>query len=339
MHSKRLINPNRQATPEARDAVNNLRTFANNAVQGQLPKYFYEGYCASCLVPANKEHPDQLNPGNIQECRPINIDNAEKRLIKKAYFDEGLQEAYVRILGPVQNEVGIRGGIFISTFGVQAALDANSDFAIFQGDIKNGYNEILRESILAAMKEQPDHHNTLVFTHLTLYPSSYIAMGSGTDMTDAGFRVKEGVQQGAVPSRWLYSLGQNSAMQNHRTRTEAVRGGVIIVLNNNTTIATKEDIFTLSKQLAKDLATVRLKLQPHKSKCYIDKQHRDDRWNKLWGIINKVRIEYEDGNVHYSITTCNILVRSETFVKTYLNQKMNGILKRFTSIPNFLDPG
>jgi hypothetical protein len=41
-------------------------------------------------------------------------------------------------------------------------------------------------------------------------------------------------------------------MQNHRMRTEAAGGGVTIVLDNNTTIAPKEDIFTLSKQLAKD---------------------------------------------------------------------------------------
>ncbi len=123
-----LINPNRQATPEARDTANNLHTFANNVVQGQLPEYFYEGYCASLLVPASKEHPEQLNPGNIQECRPINIGNAERHLIEQAYFDEGLQEAYVRILGPVQNKVGIRDGISIR---VQVALDANPDFAIF----------------------------------------------------------------------------------------------------------------------------------------------------------------------------------------------------------------
>ncbi len=136
------------------------------------------------------------------------------------------------------------------------------------------------------MKEQPDLHDTPVFTHLTLNLRSYIAMGSGTDMTDAGFRVKEGVQQEAVPSSWLYSLGQNNATQNHRKRPEAVGRGVTIVLNDNTTITPNEDIFTLSKQLAKDLATVGLKLQPHTSKCYIGKGHRDDRWNKLRGIIN-----------------------------------------------------
>jgi hypothetical protein len=41
------------------------------------------------------------------------------------------------------------------------------------------------------MKEQPDLHDTLVFTDLTLSHRSYNAMGSGTNMTDAGFRVEE----------------------------------------------------------------------------------------------------------------------------------------------------
>jgi hypothetical protein len=93
--------------------------------------------------------------------------------------------------------------------------------------------------------------------------------------------------------------------------------------------------------LAKDLATVRLELQPHKSKCYIDEQHRDDRWNELQGIIiiNNGTVEDEDGNVHYGITTCNIPIGSESFVKTYLNKKMNSILKGTTSISNLLNPG
>jgi hypothetical protein len=128
-------------------------------------------------------------------------------------------------------------------------------------------------------------------------------------------------------------------MQNHRTRTKAAGGGVTIVLDDNTTIAPKEDIFTLSKQLAEDLVTVGLKLQPHKSKRYIDEQHRDNRWKELQGIINNGTIEDEDGNVHYGITTCNISIGSETFVKIYLNQKINGLLKGFTSISDLLDPG
>jgi hypothetical protein len=83
-------------------------------------------------------------------------------------------------------------------------------------------------------------------------------------MTDTGFRVEEGAQQGAVPSIWLYSLGQNSAMQNHRMSAEAVGGGVTVVLDDNTTIAPKEDIFILGEQLAEDLTTVGLELQLQK---------------------------------------------------------------------------
>jgi len=49
---------------------------------------------------------------------------------------------YIQILGPVQNGVGIRGGISIIAFGTQIIMDANPNFAVFQGDIKNGYNEI-----------------------------------------------------------------------------------------------------------------------------------------------------------------------------------------------------
>jgi hypothetical protein len=144
-----------------------------------LPTTLYKANCPSRLVPAKKIHPNLLNPHKNQECRPVNIGNAERRLIEQAYFDEGLQETYVCILGPVQNGVGIRGVISITTFRCQAGLNANPDFAIFQGDIKNGYNEISRASILAAMKEQYDLLDTLVFTHLTLNTRSYAAIGSG----------------------------------------------------------------------------------------------------------------------------------------------------------------
>ena len=71
------IKPTRQVTPSASNAIDNFHMYANNVVQGQLPDYFYTGYCASRLVPANKVHPDSLSPGEIPECRPINIGSAE----------------------------------------------------------------------------------------------------------------------------------------------------------------------------------------------------------------------------------------------------------------------
>jgi hypothetical protein len=41
------------------------------------------------------------------------------------------------------------------------------------------------------MKEQPDLHDTLVFTHLLLNPKSYIAMGSGTNMIAQGSKLRK----------------------------------------------------------------------------------------------------------------------------------------------------
>ena len=42
-----------------------------------------------------------------------------------------------------------------------------------------------------------------------------------------------------------------------------------VILDDNTTLAPREVIFTLAKQLADNLALVGLELQPEKSKTYI----------------------------------------------------------------------
>ena len=66
---------------------------------------------------------------------------------------------------------------------------------------------------------------------------------------------KESIKElSQVPSGYLYTLGQNRAMQNHCERVEAEGGGVTVILDDNTTLAPREVIFTLAKQLAEDLA-------------------------------------------------------------------------------------
>ena len=157
-------------------------------------------------------------------------------------------------------------------------------------------------------------------------------------MIDANFRVEEGVHQDAVPSGWLCSLGQNHAMQSHRARVEAIGGGVTVILDNNTTIAPKEVIFDMTRQLAEDLSLVGLELQPHKSTCYINDNLRDKTWDILRGDVKNGTIVDEDGNTHYGITTCNIPIGSRNFVKTYLDSKKNSILKGFNDIMKLLDP-
>ena len=102
----------------------------------------YGTWVACRLVPANKDHPDDLPANTVPDCRPINIGNAERRLITRTYFDEALQSSYNSIIGPVQIGVVVRGGISITVVAVIAALAV---FGCMQGDLRNGYNDVICE--------------------------------------------------------------------------------------------------------------------------------------------------------------------------------------------------
>ena len=66
-----------------------------------MPDYFYTAFVASRLVPANKVNPDDLPPGTVPDCRPVNIGSDERRFFTQAYFDQSLVESYTDIVGPV----------------------------------------------------------------------------------------------------------------------------------------------------------------------------------------------------------------------------------------------
>ena len=67
------LNPNREAPPGAKAAVNNYLEYACSVVLVELPKYFYAAWVACRLVPANKVDPDELPPGTPADYRPVNI--------------------------------------------------------------------------------------------------------------------------------------------------------------------------------------------------------------------------------------------------------------------------
>ena len=98
-------------------------------------------------------------------------------------------------------------------------------------------------------------------------------------------------------------------------------------------------IFTLTKQLADDLALVGLELQSANSKAYITEHLRDARWDELRGNVSNGTIEDQEGNTHFGIAACNIPIGTEGFIKAYLYQKKESILKGYAIIMNLLDPG
>ena len=89
---------------------------------------------------------------------------AERRLITRTYFDKALQSSYNSIIGPVQNGVGVRGGISITVFAVVAALAAAPAFGCMQSDLMNGYNDVMREGVLVNIKDSGKLDDTLAFS-------------------------------------------------------------------------------------------------------------------------------------------------------------------------------
>ena len=290
------------------------------------------------MVPANKEHPNDRIPGAVPDCRPVNIGNAERRLITRAYFDEDLKDTYIEILGPVQNGC-IPGGISITALGAQIALDARPGFGIVKGDIKNGYNEVKRESVLKAMRASGKLGHTLAFMHAIMKPNAYIGLGAGTRMTTAPFKCCEGQHQGAIESSWLFSLAVNDAFQRHNERLAEHGGAMMAIMDDNYTIGNPEHIFESMQLLKEDLAKVGLELQPSKSKCYISEENRNEEWDRLRGDTPNETMVDDEGITHYGLSICNIPMGSKGYVKTYLDKKKSRIIQGFDLVSEALDPG
>ena len=99
-----------------------MYAFADNVVQCRLPEYFYVAYVATRLVPANKVDPSTLAPGATPDARPINVGNALRRLITRAFFDAGLLATINEVVAPVQNGAGLKGGISLLFWGYRLPL-------------------------------------------------------------------------------------------------------------------------------------------------------------------------------------------------------------------------
>ena len=114
-------------TPSAA-AVDHLFDFSNAVVEVEMPSYFYTACVACRLVSANKVNPVDLPPGATPDCRPVNIGRLERCLFTRAYSGGRLQDTYNRHVAPIQNGVVVSRGISITSFGVQAVMDANPGF-------------------------------------------------------------------------------------------------------------------------------------------------------------------------------------------------------------------
>ncbi len=74
-------------------------------------------------------------------------------------------------------------------------------------------------------------------------------MESGLRLTNAPFKIHEGVQQGAIESSWFFAIACNKAFQKLNNRLAPFGGGFMAIINDIYIIGLKEEIFEACKGL------------------------------------------------------------------------------------------
>ena len=89
-----------------------------------------------------------------------------------------------------------------------------------------------------------------------------------------------------------------------------------------------------------------MKVNPEKSKYYIECTHMGARWDEFRGDIPNGTLSdasgaliMTDGAPLFGLTTCNVPIGTTPFVKGYLKERQEKIVKEFDKIALFLEPG
>ena len=123
---------------------------------------------------------------------------------------------------------------------------------------------------MAAIKGQDSPTNTAVFSQALLDPAAYVGMGNDTGLITAPFLNEEGVHQGAIEGRWFFAIRCNDAFQWLNTTLAEYGGGVVAIVDDNYQMGLPAVIFPANRTFNRDLREVGLKLNPDRSKCYIE---------------------------------------------------------------------
>jgi len=111
------------------------------------------------------------------------------------------------------------------------------------------------------------------------------------------------------------------------------------IIDDNYVLGPLEVIFLANHDaFAEDLKEVGLKLQPTKSKFYVDEAHRNEKWDRLRGSIPNSTITNPNGAEHHGFTGCDVPIKQREFVTEYLRQKKGSILKGYEKISSLMDP-
>ena len=185
------------------------------------------------------EHMTHNHPARKKPITPLSNEDLEKprRGISRELFAKqiaGLKHDVASGLGCLQNEhllaILLNPNRQMNPSAAQV-VDNFYDYAdagCMQSDLRNGYNDVMREGVLVNIKDSGKLDDTLAFSHALLLPEAYVGMGNGTSLATAPFRCAEGVHQGAIEAGWFFAIAVNPpAFQRLNNRLREHGGGVV----------------------------------------------------------------------------------------------------------------
>ena len=170
--------------------------------------------------------------------------------------------------------------------------------------------------------------------------SGFIGLGYGPFMKAATYQMDEGVKQGDMEAMPNFCIGINQANKSTHDSLQE-KGGVILSGADDTYILGPPQIaFPEVKLHEERLASIGLKLNYSKMKCYIKESKKSEIYHELREAANIPEgfIEGEDGTTLFGLRAYGVPIGSEIFVTEWLKTKGERIRSNLLEIGNLLDP-
>ena len=221
-------------------------------------------------------------------------------------------------LAPLQLGAGVKGGVEAACHAVKAALESDPDIMALHMDVKNAFNALGRNAILAAVKRvRPE-----------LLPFVQWAYGAATNLVVLGSDAEPlksacGVRQGDPLSCWLFAIAIQPVLE-----ATAETGPSVAFVDDDTLLGNAAHLRSAFHLFKEGIASDGRNLQVADAKCALTGGDRD----VAAALAEELGVQHKpDGMICYGTP-----VGQEEYVATALAERADGIVaevERLMALP------
>lgn len=317
-----VFHPNRQVSPLARDAVDQLYRLLNLIANGSLPSYFFVLFYSVRQIALFKVDPNELPDGVSPPVRPIGIGSALPRLLWRCLLHPFVPQVQT-ITAPEQYGIGEKAGGSKLTTGARMLLAADKSLCCLSVDMKNAFNEVKRLEGLSALWSHTPLRPLWYALYRKLSCKSIIQIGGGDSVQLAPYRSEEGYVQGASESMLMTCLSTDAS---NKKVNEFLRmsGGMLIAGADDTyLLGPLDQVLRAYDMFSELLAGIGLTLNESKTRMYADQSIRNQSYFDALRAKNILegRIDVGDDTSPRGLKIFGVPVGEDSFIRQVLDAK------------------